>query len=126
MEGEAMRKSLAILALSLGLAVPASAQSPAASFWTGANPRQINFKAIDVTQFNRPGNVSAAFRRPSPTRGFVLSRMFPKINIPGWPPKIGSPASSSPLVTSTSPIIGTANSPTTSGPIIGGNLFGKR
>jgi hypothetical protein len=87
-----MRKGLAAMALCLclGWAAPAGAQQPATSFWTGADPRHINFTPVDTSQFYKKYNLTQVVRTPTQQKAFDLSNIFPKITMPSWPPKIGS------------------------------------
>jgi hypothetical protein len=88
-----MRKGLAALALALGLglglAAPATAQQPATSFWTGANPRNITFTPIDTSHWAKQYNIPQTLRRPTQQKAFNLSNIFHPFTLPSWPPKIG-------------------------------------
>jgi hypothetical protein len=82
-------RTVAVL-VALGLALRAEAQqSPASSFFTGANPRQINFKPIDVSQATKAFNMSNMVPRPTPATAFSFSNIFPRMSMPSWPPKVG-------------------------------------
>jgi hypothetical protein len=73
----------------LALALPGRAQTQAASFFTGANPREIKSIPIDVSKAAQAYNLSNAFHTPAPTKTVGLSSFFPKFSFPTWPPKVG-------------------------------------
>lgn len=79
-----------VLLASLMLLLPARGQQQGASFFTGVNPRQLNFKPIDVSHANRATNMSNMMRTPKQPQNFVLSNMFRSISMPTWPPKVAS------------------------------------
>jgi hypothetical protein len=91
-----MRTGLATLALglALGLAAPARAQQTvdtqqATSFFTGVNPRNINFTPIDTSSFYRQYS-SQIIRVPQPQSAFSLSNVFRQMPTLSWPPRLGS------------------------------------
>ncbi len=87
-----MRKTLAILVVVFSgyVLAPALAQQPASMFFTGANPRELKFKPIDISHANRPTNMSNMLRPQRTPKAFVLSNVFPRINLGSWPPKVPS------------------------------------
>jgi hypothetical protein len=86
-----MRKSLAALALCLGLgmATPAMAQAPGASYWSGVNPRPVNIYPSNTTTFVQPRNLNSAFKQPTVARPFSLANIFHPVSLPSWPPRVG-------------------------------------
>jgi hypothetical protein len=88
-----MRTCTALLALAtiLGNAVPARAQQSASSFFTGANPRNITFKPIDVGQASKAFNMSNMFPSPVKQKSFSFSSFMPSLSMPSWPPRISTP-----------------------------------
>lgn len=81
--------SLVGIALVL-LFAPAFAQQPAASFFTGADPRSIKFTPIDVGRANRAPNMSNMFRPARQPQTFTLSNFFHKATLGNWPPTVPS------------------------------------
>lgn len=82
-----------IVAGSVGIAslwflASAYAQQPAASFFTGADPRAIKFQPIDVGRANRAPNMSNMFRPARQPQTFTLSNFFHKATLGTWPPTV--------------------------------------
>jgi hypothetical protein len=78
----------AVALLAMVLLTPAQAQQQSASFFTGANPRDIKFKTIDVTTANRSPNMSNMMRPVRQPQTFTLSNMFRNLTLGSWPPKV--------------------------------------
>ena len=87
-----VRKVLASLVVvsSLWLLLPAFGQQPASTFFTGANPRDIKFQAIDVSRASRAPNMSNMFRPARQPQGFTLSNFFHRATLGTWPPTVPS------------------------------------
>lgn len=86
--------------------------SQASSFWTGVNPRAINFQKIDTSKALAPVNTSSVFRAPRAPSTFQLSNVFPKISLGSWPPK-----------TANAPILKPYSTPFQPNPLPGVNPF---
>lgn len=82
-----MRKILIVAGALLGitLVLKASAQQPG-GFWTGTDPRKIEFKTIDTSRALRPSATSRAFHAPSNPTPTGIGRFFPKLSLGSWPP----------------------------------------
>jgi hypothetical protein len=61
--------------------------APPDSFFTGVNPKDVKIVPVDVNAAMKTLNINQAFMPPRQPTPFVLSNFFPKINLPGWPPK---------------------------------------
>jgi len=62
--------------------------SSASSFFTGANPRQINFTKVDTSKAMQAPNIGGAFAKPAQPTPIGMGGMFPKISLGSWPPKM--------------------------------------
>ncbi len=99
-------------ALALAAAIPAGAQQSFSSTFNGVNPRNINLVPLDTNKALKSMNVSTAFRTPTQQKAFSLGNVFPKISMPTWPPRIGTPS-----------ILSQKNNPFQPNPILGKNPF---
>lgn len=100
-----MRKGLAVVAcgLCLGWAAPVGAQQQSASFFTGVNPRNINFKPVDTSNFYKTYNLTSVVKPAHPPKAFSLSTIFHPLSMLSWPPQIGQ--STYPPTTMTFPTV---------------------
>lgn len=86
-----MRRLMMVMGVTLVFlaAMKGSAQQGSAP-WAGTNARNIQFKPIDTSRAMRPTAADKAFRPYSQPRTSPLDRLFPKLNIATWPPKVAN------------------------------------
>ena len=98
--------------------VVAQAQvSPGAQFmsnFNGVNPRNVPLPVLDASKAMKNLNINSAFKTPATTKPFSLSNVFPKINLPTFPPKVA-----------TTPILSQQMNPYQPTRPVGVNLFGQ-
>lgn len=80
----------AVALVAMLLLTSAQAQQQSSMFFTGANPRDIKFKAIDVSRANRVPSTSNMMRPVRQPQTFTLSNMFRNMTLGTWPPKVAS------------------------------------
>jgi hypothetical protein len=84
--GGAMRSGVGVMVLAAGLIVSLQAFGQS---WTGANPRNLQFKPIDTSKAMKAFPTNKAFHTPSPVKNTGIDRFFPKLTLGSWPPRQG-------------------------------------
>ncbi|MCI0640568.1 MAG: hypothetical protein L0Y70_15960, partial [Gemmataceae bacterium] len=80
--------ALLILGLTSALTLPAIAQQPAGSIFTGVDPRAVKVTPIDLNKAMQPYNMSSSFRKAPTANPFNLSNFFRKMTLGTWPPLV--------------------------------------
>lgn len=82
-----MRKGFIVLGavLALTFSLKGFAQQKS-SFWSGTDPRKVQFKQIDTTKAIRPSSATSAFHAPPKLKATGVDRFFPKLSLGSWPP----------------------------------------
>lgn len=102
--------SVLVAAALLLAALPSFAQQQAGGFLTGVNPTRLNFQPIDTSRALRGATVAGGLRNPSLPGTSSFGRLFPRISLGSWPPRLPF-----------TPILSGKNNPYQPNPIVGKN-----
>ena len=87
-----------VLVLALSTQTTAQQTLDPSSFLTGVKPGNLQFKPINTGTAIKPLGLNSAFPAQRQQSAFGLGKVFPKISLGSWPPKLAQ----SPLLPQTS------------------------